>query len=113
MTFRPGYGMAAGSSPSLRASTADRDRAIEVLKASFVEGRLTREEFDQRLGQVLVARTFGELMMLTADLPVGPFGRLPAHPVSPPFPRANLLTFIPLLIWLTVLLLAVAASLTA
>jgi hypothetical protein len=113
MTFRPGYGMAAGSYPSLRASTADRDRAIEVLKASFVEGRLTREEFDQRVGQVLVARTFGELMMLTADLPVGPFGRLPAHPVTPPFPQTNRVALIAVLIWLTVLLIAFAASLGA
>jgi hypothetical protein len=113
MTFRPGYGMAAGSYPYLRASTADRDRAIEVLKAAFVEGRLTRDEFDQRLGHVFVSRTFGELMMLTADLPVGPFGRLPAHPVTPPFPRASRLALIAVLAWLTLLLVAVGTSLTA
>jgi hypothetical protein len=28
-------------------------------------------------------------MAVTADLPVGTFGRLPAHPVTPPFPRAS------------------------
>jgi hypothetical protein len=65
------------------ASTADRDRSLEVVKASFVEGRLTMEELDLRVGQVLVSRYFEELMALTADLPVGSFGRLPAHRVTP------------------------------
>ncbi len=75
--------MAAESYARLRASTADRDRTVEVLKASFVEGRLTRNEFDQRLGQAFVSRFFAELMALIADLPAGPFQRLPAHPVAP------------------------------
>ena len=74
--------MAAESYARLRASTADRDRTIEVLKASFVEGRLTRDEFDLRLGQAFVSRFFAELMALIADLR-GPFQRLPAHPVAP------------------------------
>jgi len=81
--------MAAGSYVRMRASTADRDRSIEVLKSSFVEGRLTRDELDLRLGQAFVSRFFAELMAITADLPVGPFGRLPAHPVTPPFPRTR------------------------
>jgi hypothetical protein len=81
--------MAAGSYVRMRASTADRDRSIEVLKSSFVEGRLTQDELDLRLGQALVSRFFAELMSITADLPVGPFGRLPAHPVTPPFPRTS------------------------
>ena len=42
--------MAAGSYVHMRASTADQDRSIEVLKASFVEGRLTKDELDLRLG---------------------------------------------------------------
>jgi hypothetical protein len=41
------------------------------------------------VGQVLASRYFEELMALTADLPVGPHGRLPAHPVTPPFPRMS------------------------
>ncbi|HUY48755.1 MAG TPA: DUF1707 domain-containing protein [Streptosporangiaceae bacterium] len=96
MPIRPGYGMAAGSYACMRASTADRDRAIEILKGSFVEGRLTREEFGQRVGQVFVSRTFAELMALTADLPVGPFGRLPAHPATPALPRTNRLAVVAL-----------------
>ncbi len=71
----------------MRASAADTDRTVAVLKTSFVEGRLTRDELDLRLGQALVSRFFGELMEVTADLPVGTFGRLPAHPASPPFRR--------------------------
>ena len=89
MAVGPGYQMAARHYPCMLASTADRDRSVKVVKASFVEGRLTKEELDQRVGQVLVSRYFEELMALTADLPVGPFGRLPAHPVTPPFPRLN------------------------
>jgi len=71
------------------ASTADTGRTVEVLKRSFVEGRLDRDELDLRLGQALVSRFFGELMEITADLPVGTFGRLPAHPATPPFRRHN------------------------
>ena len=89
MTVGPGGTMAARRYPCMLASIADRDRSVRVVKASFVEGRLTKEELDQRVGQVLVSRYFEELMALTADLPVGPFGRLPAHPVTPPFPRLN------------------------
>jgi hypothetical protein len=71
------------------ASTADRDRAIGVLKSSFVEGRLTKDELELRVGQVLTARLFPDIMALTYDLPVGPFGRLPAHPVTPAPPRIS------------------------
>jgi Domain of unknown function (DUF4190)/Domain of unknown function (DUF1707) len=88
--------MAAESYAFMRASRADRDRSLEVVKASFVEGRLTKEELDLRVGQVLVSRFFAELMALTADLPVGPFGRLPAHPVTPPFPRLSRLAIVAL-----------------
>ena len=88
--------MAAESYACMRASTADRERSLKVVKASFVEGRLTKEELDLRVGQVLVSRFFAELMALTADLPVGPFGRLPAHPVTPPFPRLSRLAIVAL-----------------
>ena len=42
----------------LRTSHADRDQAINVLKAAFVQGRLTKPEFDLRVGQVLASRTY-------------------------------------------------------
>ena len=53
----------------MRASHADRDRVIDVLKAAFVQGRLAKDEFDRRVGQTLVSRTYAELAILTADLP--------------------------------------------
>jgi hypothetical protein len=65
------------------ASVADRDRAVRILQASFVAGRLALDEFEQRVGLAIVSRDFRELLALTADLPAGPFDRLPAHRVTP------------------------------
>src|SRR3954447_10077226 len=48
-------GPAAGG--SLRASDADRDQVAALLSAAYAEGRLTREEHDERLEQVIVAKT--------------------------------------------------------
>ena len=52
----------------LRASDADRAQVTTLLSTAYAEGRLTREEDEQRLEQVLRARTFDELVPLTADL---------------------------------------------
>jgi uncharacterized membrane protein len=60
--------------PTGRAANADRERAIDVLKAGFAEGRLTKGEYDERVSRVYAARTYGELEPLVADLPAGPFG---------------------------------------
>ena len=54
--------------PEMRASDADRDRVVDVLRAAVTDGRLTAEEFDGRVEGALSARTFGELAVLTADL---------------------------------------------
>jgi hypothetical protein len=56
------------SSPALRASDADRDRVIELLRAAVADGRLDQAEFDERLDAALTARTIGALAPLTADL---------------------------------------------
>jgi len=45
----------------LRASHADRERVVSVLKAAFVEGRLTEDDLDARVGQVYASRTYAEL----------------------------------------------------
>jgi hypothetical protein len=66
---------AAGREP-MRASHADRDRVIEVLKDAFVHGQLTMDELDARAGRALAARTCAELVALTADIPSAP--RAPA-----------------------------------
>jgi hypothetical protein len=59
----------AGARRLLRTSHADREQAIDVLKAAFVQGRLTKDEFDLRVGQVLASRTYADLGTLTADVP--------------------------------------------
>jgi len=106
--------MEAGSYPRLLASTADLDRSIEVLKASFAEGRLTKEEFDERVGQAFAARFFGEFMVITADLPVGTFGRLPAHPMTPPLPRNTRLDVAVLaLVWLALMVILTVVVIAA
>lgn len=53
----------------MRASDAERDHAVEVLRIAAGDGRLTTAELDQRLEAALAARTTGELATLTADLP--------------------------------------------
>jgi len=58
--------------PAWLASTADRERAVGVLRAGFTEGRLTQDELDDRIGRAYAARTYGDLWALTADLPAGP-----------------------------------------
>ncbi|PRX97661.1 DUF1707 SHOCT-like domain-containing protein [Allonocardiopsis opalescens] len=62
-------GKGSGSSPELRASHADRDRVVEVLRIAAGDGLLTAEELDERLEAALSARTLSELAVLTADLP--------------------------------------------
>jgi hypothetical protein len=59
-----------GTSPELRASHADRDRVVDVLRVAAGDGRLTVAELDERLEAALSARTIGELAVLTADLPI-------------------------------------------
>lgn len=72
MMTDPGDKKAAGATAwsCLRASNADREHVIEVLKAAFVQGRLAKEDFDVRVGQVLASRTYADLAVVTA-LPAG------------------------------------------
>ena len=57
------------SDPKIRASDADRDRAAAALREHLAAGRLTAEEFDERLDKAYAAKTLGELDDLMADLP--------------------------------------------
>jgi len=61
----------------LRASHADREHVVDVLKAAFVKGMLAKDEFDMRVGQTFASRTYAELAALTADIPAGPVGAQP------------------------------------
>ncbi len=56
----------------MRASRADRDQVIDVLKSAFVREQLTKDELNDRIGRALAARTYADLDPLTADIPAGP-----------------------------------------
>jgi hypothetical protein len=74
----------------LRVSDAERDRAVSELSEHFQAGRLTADEFDERSGQALRARTGSDLARLFTDLPrqqdpedgpvAGPVGAPPRLP---------------------------------
>ncbi|MET7473005.1 DUF1707 and DUF4190 domain-containing protein [Streptomyces sp. NPDC005648] len=76
------------SAPAMLASHADRERAVDVLRAGYGEGRLEHAEFEKRVARAYAARTVGELALLVADLPQGP---VPVNQVAPPVPA----TFLP------------------
>jgi hypothetical protein len=60
--------------PAVRASDAERERTVELLRDASAEGRLTLEEFIERMTDAYVARTHAELDELTRDLPAGSGG---------------------------------------
>jgi hypothetical protein len=64
----------------LRASHDDRDRVVELLRVSAGDGRLSAEELDERLELAMMARTYGELARLVADLPAA--GSVAAAPTA-------------------------------
>ncbi|MGE7434162.1 MULTISPECIES: DUF1707 SHOCT-like domain-containing protein [Kitasatospora] len=53
----------------MRASDADRERVAELLRDAYAEGRLTMEEHADRIEAAYGARTLGDLVPLTRDLP--------------------------------------------
>jgi hypothetical protein len=67
-----------------RASDAERNQAIDRLRAAYVEGRLDQEEFDERSDAALRAKTIGQLERLFDDLPASyTQGGLARHPGAP------------------------------
>jgi len=58
--------------PEVRASDADRDRVIGVLRIAAADGQLTVDELGERMGAALSSRTLGELAVLIGDLVAGP-----------------------------------------
>lgn len=63
--------------PKIRASDEDRERVASLLQEHHAAGRLTGEEFNERLDRAFAARTLGELDELLSDLPVIDIYRLP------------------------------------
>ena len=64
---------------NLRASDADRDQVATLLSTAYAEGRLSREEHDERIDQLMAAKTFADLLPITRDLVI----------VGPPAPVAT------------------------
>jgi Domain of unknown function (DUF1707)/Domain of unknown function (DUF4190) len=56
----------------MRAADVDRDRVAGILGVAFTEGRLTRDEYDDRLQTAFTARTWADLDQVVADLPAVP-----------------------------------------
>ena len=79
--------------PRIRASDADRDRVASLLREHHAAGRLTAEEFHERMDRALEARTLGELDELLADLPAIDLYQLPDASLRriPPRPGQSLL----------------------
>lgn len=66
-----------------RASDAERESFVAALQRHFADGRLTPEEFAERVDRVLAARSLSELYALTADLPDLPVVDVPHHALRP------------------------------
>ena len=75
---------------AIRASDADREHAVGILRDGYACGRITLAEFDERTTAAFTSRTWGELRELTRDLPApGQRVPLPAVPAAPPQARAG------------------------
>jgi hypothetical protein len=60
---------------ALRAADRDRDVVLGVLAEGYADGRLTKDEYDERAGATAIAKTLGELPVLILDLVPGPASR--------------------------------------
>jgi hypothetical protein len=96
----------------LRASDEDRERVVQMLQRHTAAGRLSLDEFTDRVDVVHCARTLGELAVVTRDLPAEP-----AHDAAAAEAQAGargrhelMLVFLVAIVALLVLGLAVAAS---
>ena len=86
MAAGPGDQMGAAEGRGhIRASDADREQVIDVLKDAFARGRLTKDEFSARAGRALVSRTYAELNAITADILV----TIPAWLTEAPPPKPD------------------------
>src|ERR1700722_5428840 len=70
-------GCAMAYDPNIRASDADRDRTASLLREHHAAGRLTAQEFSERLDRAFAARTVGEIDSVLSDLPSIDLYRLP------------------------------------
>ena len=107
----------------IRASDVDREAVVTTLREAYTAGRLTLDEFDERMAAAYAGKTWGDLRVLTADLPLQPVlgtdipdrqpssaAALPSHslppepnqeprpPVGPPR-RSPVAILIPIAVW--------------
>lgn len=84
-----------GQAARLRASDAERDAVVTELGEHLKDGRLQPDEFDERVGRAVNARTRGELDGLLTDLPQPVPAPLPAPPRARlPFPLVGIAIFV-------------------
>jgi hypothetical protein len=72
---------------AIRASDADREHTVGILRDGYASGRLTLAEFDERTTAAFTSRTWGDLLALTDDLPPGRTGSPPPRPAVTPRER--------------------------
>jgi hypothetical protein len=72
--------------PDLRVGDAERDAVADRLRESFAHGRLTMDEFNDRLSAALAATTQRQLSQLTRDLP---HTSVPGRPLPQPQSAAS------------------------
>ncbi len=81
--------------PQVRVSDAERDAVVTRLNTATSEGRLTLEEFSERVSAALAARTQGDLDLLVTDLPAHtsiPVARAASYPAPASGPRVSQIT---------------------
>ena len=71
--------------PDLRVGDAERDATAGRLRENYAQGRLTLDEFNERLSAALAATTERELNQVTHDLP---HAAMQSPSPSPPMPRS-------------------------
>lgn len=76
----------------IRASDADREVVVDTLREAYMAGRLTHDEFDERMSAAYAGRTWGDLRQLTTDLPSQPLlgTDVPVHDLAPSAGPASL-----------------------
>ena len=110
---------------SIRASDVDREAVVNTLREAYTAGRLTLDEFDERMTSAYVSKTWGDLRALTEDLPIQPVlgadlpdrqpsaaplaprplrqepepSEDPRPPVGPPSRRSPVAILIPVVVW--------------
>ncbi len=82
----PGY-----DAGPVRASDGDRSRVQSVLNDAFADGRITREEWEERATTLAGPVTHADLARLTADLPQSHLVPQPApmNSYAPPMPQSQ------------------------